>query len=229
MPYTAYGMLTPFSEYNENTIRKLCKAQNSSIQSNDEFPTKHCRKCQWCMYANRFKIHFFYACFSHFTVGCTLLFRLQTSRKFCSHSKIPYAAFGPLFAFHCPLFVTKNNNLGWNRHASPHTGTGATFTGRRYCLRADNRRWQWRVSRCRAINGNASSPPPAKHGNEHGGVKPASVMAGQSANMVPVLRGEISNTQSRPLNGHPPSYYYPRHQLYLSLWHDSKIQKYPPL
>ena len=49
---------------------------------------------------------------------------------------------------------------------------------------------------------------PAKHGNEHGGVKPASVMAGQSAKMVPVLRGEISNTQSRPLNGHPPSFYY---------------------
>ena len=46
---------------------------------------------------------------------------------------------------------------------------------------------------------------PAKHGNEHGGVKPASVMAGQSAKMGPVLRGEISNTQSRPLNGHPPS------------------------
>ena len=38
-------------------------------------------------------------------------------------AKFPYAAFGPLFAFHCPLFVTKNNNLGWNRHASPHTGT----------------------------------------------------------------------------------------------------------
>ena len=35
--------------------------------------------------------------------------------------------------------------------------------------------------------------------------KPASVMAGQSAKMGPVLRGEISNTQSRPLNGHPPS------------------------
>ena len=57
----------------------------------------------------------------------------------------------------------------------------------------------------RSINGNASSPP-AKHGNEHGGVKTASVMAGQSAKMVPVLRGEISNTQSRPLNGHPPSW-----------------------
>ena len=48
-------------------------------------------------------------------------------------------------------------------------------------------------------------PPPVKHGNEHGGVKTASVMAVQSAKMVPVLRGDISNTQSRPLNGHPPS------------------------
>ena len=36
-------------------------------------------------------------------------------------------------------------------------------------------------------------------------LKPASVMAGQSAKMGPVLRGEISNTQSRPLNGQPPS------------------------
>ena len=60
--------------------------------------------------------------------------------NFVRIAKFPYAAFGPLFAFHCPLFGTKNNNLGWNRHASPHTGTGATFTGRRYCLRADNRR-----------------------------------------------------------------------------------------
>ena len=39
-------------------------------------------------------------------------------------------------------------------------------------------------------------------------------MAGQSAKMVPVLRGEISNTQSRPLNGHPPSYYYLRMRKY---------------
>ena len=41
--------------------------------------------------------------------------------NFVRIAKFPYAAFGPLFAFHCPLFVTKNNNLGWNRHASPHT------------------------------------------------------------------------------------------------------------
>ena len=43
--------------------------------------------------------------------------------NFVRIAKFPYAAFGPLFAFHCPLFVTKNNNLGWNLHASPHTGT----------------------------------------------------------------------------------------------------------
>ena len=43
--------------------------------------------------------------------------------NFVRIAKFPYAAFGPPFAFHCPLFVTKNNNLGWNRHASPHTGT----------------------------------------------------------------------------------------------------------
>ena len=36
--------------------------------------------------------------------------------NFVPIAKFPYAAFGPLFAFHCPLFVTKNNNLGWNRH-----------------------------------------------------------------------------------------------------------------
>ena len=58
--------------------------------------------------------------------------------NFVRIAKFPYAAFGPLFAFHCPLFVTKNNNLGWNRHTPEHAG--ATITGRRYCLRADNRR-----------------------------------------------------------------------------------------
>ena len=67
-------------------------------------------------------------------------FGSKPPENFVRIAKFPYAAFGPLFAFHCPLFVTKNNNLGWNRHASPHTGTGAPFTGRRYCLRADNRR-----------------------------------------------------------------------------------------
>ena len=37
---------------------------------------------------------------------------------------------------------------------------------------------------------------PPEHGNKHGGVKTASVMARQSTKMVPVLRGEISNTQN---------------------------------
>ena len=67
-------------------------------------------------------------------------FGSKPPENFVRIAKFPYAAFGPLLAFHCPLFVTKNNNLGWNRHASPHIGTGAPFTGRRYCLRADNRR-----------------------------------------------------------------------------------------
>ena len=33
MPYTAYGMLTPFVEYNEKTIRKSPKTRNYSTQS----------------------------------------------------------------------------------------------------------------------------------------------------------------------------------------------------
>ena len=28
-------------------------------------------------------------------------------------AKFPYAAFGPLFAFHCPLFFTRNSDLEW--------------------------------------------------------------------------------------------------------------------
>ena len=34
----------------------------------------------------------------------------------------PSATFGPLFSFHCPLFVTKNNNLEWKSSpASPQS------------------------------------------------------------------------------------------------------------
>ena len=33
MPYTAYGMLTPFLEYNEKTVRKSPKTRNYSTQS----------------------------------------------------------------------------------------------------------------------------------------------------------------------------------------------------
>ena len=31
--------------------------------------------------------------------------------NFVRKAKFPYAAFGPLFAFHCPLFFTRNNDL----------------------------------------------------------------------------------------------------------------------
>ena len=31
--------------------------------------------------------------------------------NFVRIAKFPYAAFGPLFAFHCPLFFTRNNHL----------------------------------------------------------------------------------------------------------------------
>ena len=30
----------------------------------------------------------------------------------------PSATFGPLFSFHCPLYVTKNNNLEWKTSRS---------------------------------------------------------------------------------------------------------------
>ena len=38
MPYTAYGTLTPFSEYNDKTIRKSPKTQNYSTQNMEDFP-----------------------------------------------------------------------------------------------------------------------------------------------------------------------------------------------
>ena len=58
--------------------------------------------------------------FDQFLPVC-FYFVSKRPENFVRIAKFPYAAFGPLFAFHCPLFVTKNNNLGWNRHASPHT------------------------------------------------------------------------------------------------------------
>ena len=33
--------------------------------------------------------------------------------NFVRIAKFPYTTFGPLFAFHCPLFFTKNNHLEW--------------------------------------------------------------------------------------------------------------------
>ena len=46
-------------------------------------------------------------------------FESKRPENFVRIAKFPYAAFGPLFAFHCPLFFTRNNDLEWNRHASP--------------------------------------------------------------------------------------------------------------
>ena len=47
--------------------------------------------------------------------------------NFVRIAKFPYAAFGPLFAFHCPLFFTRNDDLECksSRFAvvvSPHCG-----------------------------------------------------------------------------------------------------------
>ena len=38
-------------------------------------------------------------------------FGSKRPEKFVRIAKFPYAAFGPLFVFHCPLFVTRNNDL----------------------------------------------------------------------------------------------------------------------
>ena len=40
-------------------------------------------------------------------------FKSKRSEKFVRIAKFPYAAFGPLFAFHCPLFFTRNSDLEW--------------------------------------------------------------------------------------------------------------------
>ena len=40
-------------------------------------------------------------------------FESKRSENFVRIAKFPYAAFGPLFAFHCPLFFTINNDLEW--------------------------------------------------------------------------------------------------------------------
>ena len=40
-------------------------------------------------------------------------FESEHSENFVRIAKFPYAAFGPLFAFHCPLFFTRNNDLEW--------------------------------------------------------------------------------------------------------------------
>ena len=38
-------------------------------------------------------------------------FESKRPKKIFRIPKFPYAAFGPLFAFHCPLFFTRNNDL----------------------------------------------------------------------------------------------------------------------
>ena len=38
-------------------------------------------------------------------------FFFKRPENFVRIAKFPYAAFGPLFAFHCPLFFTRNNDL----------------------------------------------------------------------------------------------------------------------
>ena len=38
-------------------------------------------------------------------------FGSKRPENFVRIAKLPYAAFGPLFAFHCPLFFTRNNDL----------------------------------------------------------------------------------------------------------------------
>ena len=40
-------------------------------------------------------------------------FESKRSENFVRIAKFPYAAFGPLFAFHCPLFFTRSNDLEW--------------------------------------------------------------------------------------------------------------------
>ena len=40
-------------------------------------------------------------------------FYSRRPERFVRIATFPSATFGPLFAFHCPLFFTKNNNLGW--------------------------------------------------------------------------------------------------------------------
>ena len=40
-------------------------------------------------------------------------FESKRSENFVRIAKFPYAAFGPLFAFHCPLYFTRNNDLEW--------------------------------------------------------------------------------------------------------------------
>ena len=47
-------------------------------------------------------------------------FKSKRSENFVRIAKFPYAAFGPLLAFHCPLFFLRETVIrNENRHASP--------------------------------------------------------------------------------------------------------------
>ena len=64
-----YGMLTPFSEYKETTIRKSPKTQNYSIQSMENLPVI-IAEVSVAHSGDSFRNTFFFcACFSRFTVG----------------------------------------------------------------------------------------------------------------------------------------------------------------
>ena len=49
-------------------------------------------------------------------------FDSKRPENFVRIAKFPYAAFGPLFAFHCPLFFLRETMIyNANRHASPQS------------------------------------------------------------------------------------------------------------
>ena len=50
--------------------------------------------------------------FDQFLPGCSH-FDSKRPKFFVRIATFPSATFGPLFSFHCPLFVTENNNLEW--------------------------------------------------------------------------------------------------------------------
>ena len=87
-------------------------------------------------------------------------FDSKRPKFFFRTATFPSATFGPLFAFHCPLFVTKNNNLDGNRHASPNAGTGTTFTGRVIVRARDNRHYSNDVLAAVGLLMETSARPP---------------------------------------------------------------------
>ena len=77
----------------------------------------------------------------------------------------PSATFGSLFAFHCPLFFTKNNNLEWKivtlRHSRCFRSECWEFYRR--CRHRITLTARWRYStRCRAVVMSKSRPDVSK-------------------------------------------------------------------